>query len=105
IVLPLLIGLGVAFGIYIVLRWRSGVDVAHLLQTSTPMAVFFSGLTTLSAFGSMALSVDPGMASLGDALSIALAIVLLCILIVLPALLLLFTSSPKEEGIAQDEGS
>ncbi|WP_312261114.1 MMPL family transporter [Candidatus Igneacidithiobacillus taiwanensis] len=105
IVLPLLIGLGVAFGIYIVLRWRSGVDVAHLLQTSTPMAVFFSGLTTLSAFGSMALSVDPGMASLGDALSIALVIVLLCILIVLPALLLLFTSSPKEEGIAQDEGS
>ncbi|MEY2341354.1 MMPL family transporter [Acidithiobacillus sp. IBUN Pt1247-S3] len=105
IVLPLLIGLGVAFGIYIVLRWRSGVDAAHLLQTSTPMAVFFSGLTTLSAFGSMALSVDPGMASLGDALSIALAIVLLCILIVLPALLLLFTASPREEGIVQDEGS
>ncbi len=105
IVLPLLIGLGVAFGIYIVLRWRSGVDAAHLLQTSTPMAVFFSGLTTLSAFGSMALSVDPGMASLGDALSIALAIVLLCILVVLPALLLLFTNSPHEEGIVQDEGS
>lgn len=105
IVLPLLIGLGVAFGIYIVLRWRSGVDAAHLLQTSTPMAVFFSGLTTLSAFGSMALSVDPGMASLGDALSIALAVVLLCILVVLPALLLLFTPSPREEGIAQDEGS
>ncbi|MFA5730896.1 MAG: MMPL family transporter [Acidithiobacillus sp.] len=105
IVLPLLIGLGVAFAIYIVVRWRNGVDVAHLLGTSTPMAVFFSGLTTLSAFGSMAVSRDPGMASLGEALSLALAIVLLCILIVLPALLLLFTPSPREEGIAQDEGS
>ncbi|MBU2853531.1 MMPL family transporter [Acidithiobacillus ferriphilus] len=105
IVLPLLIGLGVAFAIYIVVRWRNGVDVAHLLGTSTPMAVFFSGLTTLSAFGSMAVSRDPGMASLGEALSLALAIVLLCILIVLPALLLLFTQSPREEGIAQDEGS
>jgi hypothetical protein len=53
----------------------------------------------------MAVSRDPGMASLGEALSLALAIVLLCILIVLPALLLLFTPSPREEGIAQDEGS
>ena len=105
IVLPLLIGLGVAFAIYIVVRWRNGVDVAHLLGTSTPMAVLFSGLTTLSAFGSMAVSRDPGMASLGEALSLALAIVLLCILIVLPALLLLFTQSPREDGIAQDEGS
>lgn len=105
IVLPLLIGLGVAFAIYIVVRWRNGVDVAHMLGTSTPMAVFFSGLTTLSAFGSMAISQDPGMASLGKALSLALAIVLLCILIILPALMLLFTSSPREQGIAQDEGS
>ena len=105
IVLPLLIGLGVAFGIYIVIRWRGGVDAAHLLETSTPMAVFFSGLTTLSAFGSMALSRDPGMSTLGEALSLSLAIVLLCILVVLPALLLLFTESPKEDGVAQDEGS
>ncbi|WP_291510597.1 MMPL family transporter [Acidithiobacillus sp.] len=105
IVLPLLIGLGVAFAIYLVLRWRSGVDVAHLLQTSTPMAVFFSGLTTLSAFGSLALSSDPGMASLGKALSLALAMVLLSILVVLPALLLIFTHSPQEEGMAADEGS
>ncbi|WP_414041136.1 MMPL family transporter [Acidithiobacillus sp. M4-SHS-6] len=105
IVLPLLIGLGVAFAIYIVVRWRHGVDVAHLLGTSTPMAVFFSGLTTLSAFGSMAISRDPGMASLGEALSLALAMVLLCILIILPALMLLFTPSPREEGIEQDEGS
>lgn len=97
IVLPLLIGLGVAFAIYIVMRWRQGVPIAHLLQTSTPAAVLFSGITTLSSFGSMAVSSDPGMASLGKTLSLALVMVLLCTLVVLPALLMLATPSPSEE--------
>ncbi|MDA8365195.1 MAG: MMPL family transporter [Gammaproteobacteria bacterium] len=97
IVLPLLIGLGVAFAIYLVARWRQGVSISHLLQTSTPAAVFFSGLTTLSSFGSMAISSDPGMASLGKTLTLALLMVLLCILVVLPAMLMLFTPSPRED--------
>ncbi|MDE2090043.1 MAG: MMPL family transporter, partial [Gammaproteobacteria bacterium] len=102
IVLPLLIGLGVAFAIYLVVRWRQGVSIAHLLQTSTPVAVFFSGLTTLSSFGSMAISSDPGMASLGRTLTLALVMVLLCILVVLPAMLMLLTPSPREETHAPD---
>jgi predicted RND superfamily exporter protein len=89
IVLPLLIGLGVAFGIYLVTRWRSGIPVADLLQTSTPEAVLFSALTTMSSFGSLAVASDPGMSVLGRTLSISLAAVLLCILILLPALLAL----------------
>ena len=97
IVLPLLIGLGVAFAIYLVARWRQGVSISHLLQTSTPAAVLFSGLTTLSSFGSMAISSDPGMASLGKTLTLALLMVLLCILVVLPAMLMLFTPSPSED--------
>ncbi len=98
IVLPLLIGLGVAFAIYVVARWRQGVPIAHLLQTSTPAAVLFSGVTTLSSFGSMAVSSDPGMASLGKTLSLALVMVLLCTLVVLPALLMLATPSPSEDA-------
>ncbi len=89
IVLPLLIGLGVAFGIYLVTRWRSGIPVADLLQTSTPEAVLFSALTTMSSFGSLAVASDPGMSVLGRTLSISLAAVLLCILILLPAILAL----------------
>lgn len=87
IVLPLLIGLGVAFGIYLVMRWRRGMSVAELLKTSTPEAVLFSALTTMSSFGSMAVAGDPGMAVLGRTLLIALGSVLLAILIILPALL------------------
>ncbi len=96
IALPLLIGLGVAFGIYVVLRWRSGVPVARLLQTSTPEAVLLSALTTMSSFGSLAVSGDVGMSTLGKTLTLTLATVLMSILILQPALLMLRAPSPKE---------
>lgn len=96
IVLPLLIGLGVAFGIYVVLRWRSGVPVARLLQTSTPEAVLLSALTTMSSFGSLAVSGDMGMSVLGKTLTLSLTTVLLSILVLQPALLMLRAPSPKE---------
>ncbi|HET7633681.1 MAG TPA: MMPL family transporter, partial [Burkholderiales bacterium] len=88
IVLPLLIGLGVAFGIYLVVRWRNGVDITQLLRTSTPGAVLYSALTTMSSFGSLAVAGDPGMAVLGKTLLLALTAVLVAILILLPVLLL-----------------
>ena len=87
IVLPLLMGLGVAFGIYFVLRWAEGRAIERVLQTSMPYAVLLSGLATMIAFGSMAVSKTPGMAILGQTLSIALFNVLLCVLVVLPAVL------------------
>jgi hypothetical protein len=97
IVLPLLVGLGVAFGIYFVIRWRNGLDVDAIMRSSTPGGVLFSGLTTLSSFGSLAIAPDPGMAVLGRTLSLSLAIVLLSILILLPALLTLAGQSPRKE--------
>lgn len=97
IVLPLLVGLGVAFGIYFVIRWRNGLDVDAIMRSSTPGGVLFSGLTTLSSFGSLAIAADPGMAVLGRTLSLSLAIVLLNILILLPALLTLAGQSPQKE--------
>ncbi|EAR20963.1 MMPL family transporter [Nitrococcus mobilis] len=89
IVLPLLVGLGVAYGIYFVLRWRSGEHIGQVLLSSTPTAILFSALTTMSSFGSLALASDPGVAMLGRTLSIALGWVLICTLIVLPAVLML----------------
>ena len=84
IVLPLLLGIGVAFDIYFVMRWRAGLGGP--LQSSTARAVLFSALTTVTAFGSLALSSHPGTAEMGRLLTIALGYVLLCTLIVLPAL-------------------
>jgi len=85
IALPLLLGIGVAFDIYFVMNWRAGQT--HHLQSSTARAVLFSALTTMSAFGSLALSNDPGTAEMGELLAISLAATLLCTLFVLPALL------------------
>lgn len=100
IVVPLLIGLGVAYGIYLVVRWRSGVPVSHLMHSSTSRAVLFSALTTMSSFGSLALSGDPGMSILGKSLSIALACVLLSMLLLLPALLTLRVQPPAQAGVS-----
>ncbi|MGE5268476.1 MAG: MMPL family transporter, partial [Thiohalocapsa sp.] len=85
IALPLLLGIGVAFDIYFVMNWRAGQD--RHLQSSTARAVVFSALTTMSAFGSLALSRDPGSAEMGELLTISLACTLFSTLVVLPALL------------------
>jgi len=85
IALPLLLGIGVAFDIYFVMNWRAGQN--QHLQSSTARAVLFSALTTMSAFGSLALSHDPGTAQMGMLLALSLGCTLFCTLIVLPALL------------------
>ena len=85
VTLPLLLGIGVAFDIYFVLRWRDGEP--DLLRSPTARAIVFSALTTGTAFGSLALSKSPGMADMGALLSIGLFYTLICTLFVLPALL------------------
>ena len=85
VTLPLLLGIGVAFDIYFVLRWRAGEP--GLLSSPTARAVVFSALTTGTAFGSLALSKSPGIADMGKLLSIGLCYTLLSTLFVLPALL------------------
>ncbi len=85
ITLPMMLGIGVAFDIYFVMRRRSGEP--GLLGSPTARGVVFSALTTGTAFGSLALSRSPGMAEMGKFLSLALFFILLSTLLVLPALL------------------
>lgn len=87
IALPLLVGLSNAFGIYLVLRRRRGLDVPGLFASSTPSAIFFSGLTTMVSFGCLALARHPGMSNMGVLIGIALALALVSALLVLPALM------------------
>jgi len=93
VVLPLLLGIGVDSGIHLVHRFRvaeqspEGASGAQLLGTSTAQAVFFSALTTMASFGSLALSNHGGIASLGQMLLIGVTAMLTCNLIVLPALI------------------
>ena len=70
VALPLLLGVGVAFKIYYVTAWRAGRT--NLLQSSLTRAIFFSALTTATAFGSLWLSSHPGTASMGKLLALSL---------------------------------
>lgn len=70
IVLPLMLGLGVDSGVHIALRERRAPGA--VFATSTPRAVLFSALTTIAAFGTLALSDHRGTASMGVLLSISI---------------------------------
>jgi hopanoid biosynthesis associated RND transporter like protein HpnN len=85
VALPLLLGVGVAFKIYYVTAWRSGRT--NLLQTSLTRAIFFSALTTATAFGSLWLSSHPGTSSMGKLLALSLVTTLAAVLLFQPALM------------------
>lgn len=87
IALPLLMGMGVDNGIHLIHRSRILPANGNLLTTSTARAIFFSSVTTLASFGNLALSSHLGMSSMGTLLGIGLALILVTMLVVLPALL------------------
>jgi hopanoid biosynthesis associated RND transporter like protein HpnN len=92
VALPLLLGIGVAFKIYYVTAWRSGRT--NLLQTSLTRAIFFSALTTATAFGSLWLSSHPGTSSMGKLLALSLVTTLAAVLLFQPALM----GKPRDIG-------
>jgi uncharacterized protein len=97
---PLLLGVGVAFKIYYVTAWRQGRT--NLLQSSLTRAIFFSALTTATAFGSLWLSSHPGTASMGKLLALSLITTLAAVLLFQPALMGKPRDVRKEADIADD---
>ncbi len=85
IALPLLLGVGVAFKIYYITAWRAGAT--HLLETALTRAIVFSSLTTATAFGSLWLSSQPGLSSMGKLMALALACTLAAAVLFQPALM------------------
>jgi hypothetical protein len=85
IAFPLLLGVGIAFKIYYVMAWREGRT--NLMQSTLTRAVFFSALTTATAFGSLWLSSQPGMSSMGKLMALALLCTLAAAVLFQPALM------------------
>jgi hypothetical protein len=92
VALPLLLGVGVAFKIYYITAWRAGRT--NLLQSSLTRAIFFSAMTTATAFGSLWLSSHPGTASMGKLLALSLFTTLAAVLLFQPALM----GKPRDVG-------
>jgi hypothetical protein len=87
IVLPLLIGLGAHSSIHYVMRAREEAGRHEIGETSTPRAVLLSALTTIASFGTLWLSSHRGVSSMGEHLTVAIVITLVCTLLVLPQLI------------------
>ncbi|MCH2184790.1 MMPL family transporter, partial [Myxococcota bacterium] len=98
VVIPMIMGLGVDNGIHVYMRYREGHSVSSLMDSSTPRSVLISALTTLSAFGSLAVSGHHGLHSLGVLLSVSLLCVVVGTLVVLPAMLSLVDSRTTESS-------
>jgi len=90
VVIPLLFGIGVDSAIHMVQRAKEGLGAdGGIMGTASARAIWYSAITTAVSFGSLAFSGHNGMSSLGVALTIGLVSTTTCVLIVLPALLVL----------------
>ncbi len=86
IVIPLVIGIGIDFGIHLTHRFREEGEIATTYRY-TGKAVFLSGLTTMIGFGALGLMGKfHAIASVGTLLFVGIASCLLATLVVLPAL-------------------
>ena len=84
--LPLLLGYGANSGIYLVARTRRPEKTLSFKRVRHGQ-LFLCALTTFASFANLSVSSHPGLASMGQLLTIGLALILCCDLIVLPALL------------------
>ncbi len=98
IALPLLLGIGVAFKIYYMMSWRAGFS--QVLQSPLTRAVFFSALTTATAFGSLWFSNHPGTSSMGKLLALSLVCTLAAAVLYQPILM----GPPRGNAEASAEG-
>jgi hopanoid biosynthesis associated RND transporter like protein HpnN len=86
VTLPLVIGIGVAYGIYTVDRWREAPEM-NLFSSSTGKAVVMSALTSMVGFGSMMISKYEGLYSLGLLMMIGIGMCLIASTVILPQVL------------------
>jgi predicted RND superfamily exporter protein len=98
VTLPLIIGIDVAFGVYIIDRYREDGRLS-IFAGSTGKAIIMSSLTSLFGFSSLLISDYTGMFSLGELMSLGIAIGLVTAIFFLPQLLaLIHPTVPKDEA-------
>jgi len=98
VTLPLIIGIDVAFGVYIIDRYREDGKLS-IFSGSTGKAIIMSSLTSLFGFSSLLISKFTGMFSIGQLMSLGIAIGLVTAIFILPQILaLLQPSTPVDDG-------
>jgi len=96
--LPLLLGLGVVYGVHLVRRWLEDPALSAFAAVSTSgRAVAFAALTTIAGLFGLLFSRHRGVASFGIVLMLGILSCLLAALFVLPALIDLLKGRPKAD--------
>ncbi len=86
--LPMIIGIGIDYGVHIVHRWRfEGSKKVNQIFASTGKAIFLTSITTMLAFGSLIFSIWRGFGSLGGAMFIGVGACFLSTVIILPGII------------------
>ena len=97
VTLPLIIGIDVAFGVYIIDRYREDGRLS-IFAGSTGKAIIMSSLTSLFGFSSLLISQFTGMYSIGQLMSLGIAIGLVTAIFMLPQILVLLKTKPPEDA-------
>lgn len=91
--LPIILGIGVAFGVYVINRYREERHPA-IFSTSTGRSVLLSALTSIAGFASLLGVSHQGLQSLGFTMTVGLSAITFQALVVLPSLLEFVGSTP-----------
>lgn len=101
IVLPLILGIGVDNGVYVVHNYRSQRGRQFTLDASTASAMVITSITNMIGFGSLMIAAHRGLYSVGLVLTIGVACTLFVSLTTLPALLSWIS---REPGAQRSQG-
>ena len=105
IALPLILGIGVDYGVHIVHEFREQQG-PYRLSSGTAVAVLVDALTTLVGFGSLMIASHQGLQSLGRVLTLGVTCCLFTSLVMLPAMLTWLTRNrpvPQAEPVYEHE--
>jgi predicted RND superfamily exporter protein len=94
IALPLIMGLGVDYGVHILHEFRE-TEGPYRMSPGTAVAVLVDALTTLVGYGSLMIATHQGLQSLGRVLTLGVTCCLFTSLVMLPAALAWFTRNRK----------
>jgi predicted RND superfamily exporter protein len=93
--MPLVLGIGIAFGVHMMHRCREEEDEGHPIEQrldvvvrGTGGAIAIAALTTMVGFGGLMVAAHGGMKSFGGLMMLGIGLSLLATVLVLPALLL-----------------
>jgi uncharacterized protein len=90
IVMPLVLGIAVDSGIYLINRYRrEGESALEVVTSSTGVGVFLNTLTIMASFGALMVAHHQGVFSIGAVMSIGMVACQVAFVIVLPAVLTL----------------